>query len=242
MALKAQQEGFSFEYKGSHDIVTEIDKKSEQYISKELLKAFPTHSILGEENIGTTVNDQTYKWIIDPIDGTTNFAHGHTYYCISIGLEINGESQVGVVFAPALNELFYAAKGMGAFMNNKKISVSKTKTLDQSLLATGFNPSAPNIFNENIKHFTHFHKISDGIRRCGAAALDLCYTAAGKVDAFWEKGLKPWDMAAGKIIVEEAGGQVTSLNGTPFNLYNNEVLATNNLIHEEMATYFKSAT
>ncbi|MBU0667834.1 inositol monophosphatase [Patescibacteria group bacterium] len=242
MVLKAQQKDINIKYKSRHNLVTKFDKKSEQLISRELLEAFPTHSILGEENMGNTTNDQKYKWIIDPIDGTTNFAHGHLYYCISIGLEINGEIMVGVVFAPAFGELFYAAKGLGAFLNDKKISVSKIKTLDESLLATGFNPGIPEILEENINHFVHFQKITDGIRRCGAAALDLCYTAAGRVDGFWEKGLKPWDMAAGKIIVEEAGGLITSLNGTPFNLYDIEVLASNGLIHKEMTGYFQSAT
>lgn len=238
--LKGQAEGFSVEYKGKSNLVTEVDKKSEQFIVSVLKQAYPDHSILGEEGTKET-HSAPYRWIIDPIDGTTDFAHGHPYYCVSIGLEINGEIAVGAVYAPVFKELFCAARGMGAFLNDKKISVSGIDSMEESLLGTGFNPSAPEISRQNIAHFGYFQERSHGIRRCGAAALDICYVAAGRLDGFWENGLSPWDMAAGKIIVEEAGGKITALNGSPFNIERRQILATNGRIHEEMVEYFKKA-
>lgn len=237
--LEGQQKGFSIDYKGKSNLVTEIDKKSEQYIVGELRKAYPDHSILGEEGSNETHN-VNYRWIIDPIDGTTDYAHGHPYYCVSIGLEIEGEIAVGTVFAPVYNEMFTAAKGMGAFLNGKKISVSDIENIEESLLGTGFNPSAPELSKQNITHFEHFQDHSHGIRRCGAAALDICYVAAGRLDGFWENGLSAWDMAAGKIIVEEAGGTITALNGSPFNIEDRQILATNGKIHQSMVDYFRS--
>lgn len=237
--LKGQEEGFSVKYKGKSDLVTEIDKKSEQFIVEQILTAFPDHSILGEEGSNQT-KDTNYRWIIDPIDGTTDFAHGHPYFCVSIGLEIDGEMAVGAVYAPVYKELFSAAKGMGAFLNDTKMSVSEVETLEEALLGTGFNPSAPELIKENITHFEYFQNKSHGIRRCGAAALDICFVAAGRLDGFWENGLSAWDMAAGKIIVEEAGGTVTALNGNPLNIENRQILATNAKIHQPMVDYFAS--
>lgn len=235
--LEGQKEGFSIDYKGKSNLVTEIDKKSEQYIVGELRKAYPDHSILGEEGSNET-HDADYRWIIDPIDGTTDYAHGHPYYCVSIGLEIKEEIAVGVVLAPVFNELFSAAKGAGAFLNDKPLKVSDIETLESSLLGTGFNPSAPELIKENIVHFSYFQDRSHGIRRCGAAALDICYVAAGRLDGFWENGLSAWDMTGGAIIVQEAGGTVTAMNGTPFNINNRQILATNDKIHQEMVDYF----
>lgn len=237
--LEGQEKGFSIDYKGKSNLVTEIDKKSEQYIVGELRKAYPSHSILGEEGSNET-HDKEYRWIIDPIDGTTDYAHNHPYYCISIGLEIKGEIVVGTVFAPAFNEMFSATKGMGAFLNGKPLKVSTIETLETSLLGTGFNPSAPDLARKNIKPYMELQDRSHGIRRCGAAALDLCYVAAGRLDGFWEGGLGAWDMAAGKIIIEEAGGTITNLNGNPFNVDKGEILASNGKIHQEMVDYFVS--
>lgn len=237
--IKGQEEGFSVDYKGKSNLVTEIDKKSEQFIVAALKEAYPDHSILGEEGSNES-HDANYRWIIDPIDGTTDYTHGHPYYCVSIGLEINGEIAVGAVFAPEYDEMFSAAKGMGAFLNDRKIAVSDVATLEESLLGTGFNPSAPELSKQNIAHFEYFQDHSHGIRRCGAAALDICFVAAGRLDGFWENGLSAWDMAAGKIIVEEAGGKVTAMDGTPHDVDSRQILATNSTIHQEMVDYFAS--
>lgn len=223
------------EYKAKRDIVTIADKKSEDLIINRIKDKYPNHFILSEEGTQTSKEKTGYRWIIDPIDGTTNYAHGHSFFCVSIGLEIKGELSLGVVYAPLLNELYTATKGFGSYLNHKRISVSKISSLTDSLLATGFNPRCD---IQNIKNFEHFLPITQGIRRAGSAALDLCYVAAGKLDGYWEKGLKPWDMAAGAIILTEAGGKITSLNGSNFDIDGNELLATNGLIHQYMADHF----
>lgn len=237
ITMAGLKEDFSVEHKGKRDLVTEIDKKTERYIVQQLQEAFPDHAIMGEEG-NNKDHESPWRWIIDPIDGTTNFVHGHPFFCISIGLEFEGELVVGSVFAPMFNELFSAAKGLGAYLNDTKISVSPRTALDESLLSTGFNPSFPEKEKQNIEHYKHFMNKSIGIRRCGSAALDLCYVAAGRVDGFWELALKPWDMAAGAVIVREAGGQVTAINGSLFNVHDISILATNGHIHKDMADYF----
>ena len=236
--LEGYNKDISFKLKGKANLVTEYDKKTEQFVIEQLEKAYSDHSILGEEGSSKQA-DPNYRWIIDPIDGTTNFAHKHPYFCISIGLEIHGEMAVGVVYAPMLQEMFFASKGEGSFLNDKKLNVSTTK-LEESLLGTGFNPSFPELIHPNMKHYQYFIDVSQGIRRCGAAALDLCYTAAGRIDGFWELALNPWDMAAGLLIVQEAGGTVTNLNGSQFDIEEPSILATNGHIHQEMADYFAS--
>jgi myo-inositol-1(or 4)-monophosphatase len=223
--------------KAARDLVTEVDKKCEKLIISEIHKAYPGHHILAEEGGGTSKDKSGFRWIIDPIDGTTDYAHRHPFFATSIGMEIEGELSVGVVYAPYLREMFKAAKGLGAFLNNKQITVSKAETLEESLLATGFNPRTG---IKNVPHFKHFLPLSHGIRRGGSAALDLCYTACGIFAGYWEDGLKPWDMAAGVVIAREAGAKVTIKNGSPFITDGEEILVTNVKIHEEMAEYFRS--
>lgn len=223
-------------YKGKRDLVTEVDKKCEQFIVDTILKTYPEHHILAEEGGGNSKDQSGYRWIIDPIDGTTNYSHAHPFFAVSIGLEIKGELAVGVVYSPKMDELFSAAKSMGAKLNGKKISVSKTPKLDQSLLATGFNPR---FAAANIKHYKYFELHSQGIRRAGAASLDICHTACGRLDGYWEKGLKPWDVAGGALIALEAGARITNWQGKKFDPFSDEILISNGKIHNEMVKHFK---
>jgi myo-inositol-1(or 4)-monophosphatase len=223
--------------KQPRDLVTEVDKKCEELIVSTIRSQYPDHHILSEEGSGDSKDKSGFRWIIDPIDGTTDYAHRHPFFAVSIGLEIEGELSVGVVYAPYLREMFKAAKGSGAFLNDKQITVSKAETLEESLLATGFNPR---IGIKNVSHFKHFLPLSQGIRRGGSAALDICYIACGRLDGYWEDGLNPWDMAAGVVIAREAGATVTIKNGNEFITDGDELLITNGKIHEEMAEYFRS--
>lgn len=221
-------------YKGRDNIVTDTDKRAESLIIKNIISAFPGHSILSEERrpISTA---SPYKWVIDPIDGTTNFAHGFPFFCVSIALEEFGRIIVGVVYDPMREELFYAGLTQGAYLNNKKIGMSKTRKLSESVLATGFSYGRKRK-DRNVKHFRNFLMRTLAIRRAGSAALDLCYVACGRFDGFWEMYLKPWDSAAGVLIVKEAGGLVTKFDGTSYSPYDKEILATNGLIHKQMIT------
>jgi len=221
--------------KGKRDLVTEVDKKCEQLIISEIHSIYPNHNILAEEGGGTHTEQEGFRWIIDPIDGTTNYAHNHPFFAVSIGVEKDGELIVGVIHAPYLKETFTAVKGQGAYLNDKKIHVSSTETIETSLLTTGFNPR---IGDQNMPHFKHFIVNSRGIRRDGSAAIDLCYLACGRFDGYWEKGLMPWDMAAGALLLTEAGGKITLWDGSPFDVNGDELLATNGKIHQEMVEYF----
>lgn len=221
------------DYKGIVNIVTEIDKLSEKTIIDIILKKFPHHEILAEES-KEKYNSSKYKWIIDPLDGTTNYAHGYPVVCISIALEIEGAIMMGLVYDPFRDELFYAEKGKGAYLNNKQIHVSKTDKLIRSLLSTGFAYNVRVTKNNNLVHFCKFSLMAQGVRRDGSAALDFCYTAMGRFDGFWEMNLSAWDMAAGSLIVEEAGGRITDLKGNNFSIYNKNVVASNSIIHDEM--------
>jgi myo-inositol-1(or 4)-monophosphatase len=174
------------------------------------------------------------KWIIDPLDGSLNYSHGYPCYCVSIGVEHNEELVVGVIYNPNLDELFVAEKGQGATLNGKKFNVSTTETLDKSLLVTGFTPQIVGRNDDNLKHFSNFMKSCQAVRRPGSAAMDLCYTAMGRFDGFWEAYLNPWDMAAGVLIVREAGGIVTGFDGGSFSIYKQFILATNGKIHQQM--------
>lgn len=230
---------FKIDFKGSgtNDLVTEIDKKCETMIVKELIKMFPDHGILGEE--GAERNSKKgFEWIIDPIDGTTNFAHGHPYFAVSIGLAYRGTPIVGAIYAPLLNELYTAAEGHGAFLNGKRIKVSATKKLQFSLLSTGFTYKKRGI---NLQNFEHFLYKTQSIRRGGAASIDLCYVAAGRIDGYWELGLKPWDITAGAVILKEAGGRITGIAGQKLDLNARNLLATNGKIHKEMLQFFTQA-
>jgi myo-inositol-1(or 4)-monophosphatase len=220
------------------NLVTEIDKGSEKKIIDFLKSRFPNHSILAEES-GETNLGSDFKWIIDPLDGTTNYTHSFPVFCVSIALEFKGEVILGVVYDPNLDELFYAEKGKGAFLNGKRISVSKTDKLIKSMLATGFPYNVKENPDNCIEHFVNFLMEVQAIRRLGSAALDLVYVACGRLDGFWEVNLNPWDTAAGKIIVEEAGGKVTDFYGNDFNIYTKGIVASNGLIHEQMLEVIK---
>jgi myo-inositol-1(or 4)-monophosphatase len=221
-------------YKGAIDLVTDVDQASEQLIKDHLAKKFPRHLFLGEESGGGR-KGCAYRWIVDPIDGTTNFAHGFPYFSVSIALEIGCQPAVGVVYDPMHDELFYATKGGGAYLNKKKIRVSKTKDMKKSLLCTGFAYEIKDARDSNVEHFVDFLMTAQAIRRMGSAALDLCYVACGRFDGFWEIGLKPWDTAAAILIVTEAGGKLSRFNGTKYSHYDHEILATNGLLHAQMS-------
>lgn len=221
------------------DLVTETDKKAEQVIIDDILAKFPNHNILAEET-GETTSNSEYLWVIDPLDGTTNFVHGLSPYCVSIALLKNDKPLLSVISELPSENLFWAIKGHGAFCNGDKISVSKRSSIRDSLLITGFSYQHDSKWETNMKLFKHFTKISHGVRRIGSAAADLCYIACGQADGFWEIGLYPWDSAAGILLVQEAGGKVSRMDGNPYNIYNKHILATNSLIHDEMVDQMSS--
>ncbi len=219
-------------YKGEVDLVTQADRRSEEAIVARLKKHFPEHAILAEEGSGHE-RPSKYCWYVDPLDGTTNFAHGYPCFAVSIALAEKHEPIVGVVYNPVSQELFAAARGTGATLNQRKIHVSAIDKLATSLLATGF-PSHKRAQNPNIHYYWDFTLKSHGVRRDGSAALDLAGVAAGRFDGFWEFGLKPWDTAAGVLLVEEAGGRVSDFDGKPYRLGGRVILASNGRVHEEM--------
>lgn len=216
-----------------NDLVTEVDKKSETAIIEVIQDEYPNHFILSEE-VGEISTDSNFKWIIDPIDGTVNFANGIPICCVSIGVEMDGKMLMGAVLNPFMNELFFAEKGKGAFLNNKKLSVSENKNVHASCLVTGFPYRWVEVAKDPIAVFERFIRMGLPVRRLGSAAIDLCWVAAGRFDGFWEYNLNPWDIAAGYLIIEEAGGQVTNFKGEPYSVYDKETLATNGKIHAEM--------
>ncbi|MGB2642356.1 MAG: inositol monophosphatase family protein [Candidatus Acidiferrum sp.] len=218
-------------YKGDVDLVTQADKRSEQAIVARLTKYFPEHSIAAEEGSGHEGGTE-FRWHVDPLDGTTNFAHGYPCFAVSIALAERGALLAGVVYNPIYEELFAAARGAGATLNGKRIFASRVSTLATSLLCTGF-PVHKRLATPNIQYYWDFTMRSHGVRRDGSAALDLANVAAGRFDGFWEFGLKPWDTAAGVLLIEEAGGKVSDFEGHPYPLGGPVILATNGLIHEE---------
>lgn len=219
-------------YKGDFDLVTQADRRSEKVIVERLQRYFPGHAVAAEEGTGTD-SDAEYRWHVDPLDGTTNFAHGYPCFCVSMALARRGQLILGVVYNPVYDEMFTAARGEGATFNGKKIYCSKIGALKNSLLCTGF-PNHKRESHPNIYYYWDFTLRSHGVRRDGSAALDLAYVAAGRFDGFWEFGLKPWDTAAGIVLVEEAGGSISDLEGQPYALGGRTILASNGLIHEEM--------
>ncbi len=235
------------EYKGDADLVTAADRASEKLIRERITQKWPGHDVLGEEQ---GLNDQggDYRWYVDPLDGTTNFAHGFPVFCVSMAVEHRDRKRglpeeaarrvAAVIYDPTRDELFSAEQGKGAHLNGESIQVSKTATLKESLLATGF-PSHKRHKNPNIYFYHQITLRSHGLRRAGSAALDLCNVAAGRLDGFWEFNLNPWDTAAGVLIVEEAGGVVTRFDGSPFELNSRETVASNGLIHDELRREFK---
>ena len=217
-------------YKGIVDLVTDVDKLCEQNIINTITRSFPEHSILSEE-IGGIEKSSNYKWIIDPLDGTTNFFHSYPFVSVSIAVEYKGKIIVGVVYDPVKKELFHAVKGKGAFLNNKKLHVSNVKAVEQSLLSTGFPYDLRTSTENNIENWIKFIRKAQAVRRDGSAALDLCYVAAGRFDGFWEMKLKPWDVAAGFLIIQEAGGMVTDFKGNAYSIYTNHIVASNAHLH-----------
>lgn len=240
------RQGVTAEYKGDVDIVTEADRASEALIVDRLRTALPDHGVFGEEGARSGLENE-YRWYIDPLDGTTNFAHGFPAFCIVLGCERrapgmaadeDGEMVAGVVYDPLRDEMFSAAKGKGATLNGRPIHVSKVHSLGESLVATGF-PSQKRHRSPNVHFYHEFTLRSHGVRRAGSAALDLAYVACGRLEAFWEIKLNPWDTSAGFLLVEEAGGKITHFDGSKFTLDSREVFATNGLIHAEMQTLFE---
>lgn len=222
----------TIEYKTEVDIVTAADRKSEEVIVERLHTLFPTHAIVAEEG-SRREGESEYCWYVDPLDGTTNFAHGYPVFCVSLALVRGEEILVGVVYDPMREEMFHAVEGDGAWLNQRPIRVSAAPRLSESLVTTGF-PTRKRHKHPNITYFQRFTMLTHGVRRDGSAALDLCYVACGRFDGFWELNLNPWDTAAGTLLVREAGGQVSDFQGRPFRPDGDEILATNRLIHAEM--------
>jgi myo-inositol-1(or 4)-monophosphatase len=220
-------------HKGVIDLVTEVDLAAEALIVSALQHEFPGCAILAEEGHSGTARGPV-TWIIDPLDGTTNYAHGLPFFSVSIGLEIEGEIEFGVVYIPTLGEVFTARRGLGACLNGTPIRVSAVSSLGTSLLTTGFPYDIRTSRETNLEYFAEFSRRSFAVRRAGSAAMDFCYVAAGRYDGFWEIKLNPWDCAAGYLIVREAGGRVTNFHGRPGSIYDRESLATNGLIHDSM--------
>ncbi|HTZ47773.1 MAG TPA: inositol monophosphatase family protein [Verrucomicrobiae bacterium] len=219
-------------HKSEFDLVTQADRRSEALIVSRLQKYFPDHAVAAEEGSGKDIVSE-YRWHVDPLDGTTNFAHAYPCFCVSLALARKNELLLGVIFNPIYNELFTAARGQGAFFNAKKIHCSKIDALKNSLLCTGF-PNHNRESNPNFRFYWDFTLRSQGVRRDGSAALDLAYVAMGRFDGFWEYGLNPWDTAAGVVLVEEAGGKISDMQGRPYVLGGPSILASNGFIHEEM--------
>jgi myo-inositol-1(or 4)-monophosphatase len=237
----AVRDGFRVEYKDTVNLVTDADRRSEQAVIDIIHKSFPDHRILAEERGVQAGSDQEYQWVIDPLDGTTNFAHGYPAYCVSIGVEYRGSCILGVVLDPTRNELFLAETGGGAYLNGAPIHVSRTAALNAALLVTGFAYDIRVSPHNNLDHFSHFALTAQGIRRTGTAALDLCYVAAGRFDGFWELKLHPWDTAAGLVILGEAGGRITDFKGTPYSIYEPSIVASNGLVHDQMLDVLRQA-
>jgi myo-inositol-1(or 4)-monophosphatase len=235
LAERFGRASLAVERKGEIDLVTEADLAAEQLIVERIRSHYPRHSILAEEGGDVTREERAseYKWIVDPLDGTTNYAHGYPCFCVSIALERDSEIVLGVIYDPVRDELFSAERGEGATLNARRIRVSDTDDLNRALLCTGF-PYDVRDRGDFARHFYNFIMHSQGVRRDGSAALDLAYVAAGRFEGFWEEGLRAWDVAAGKLLVEEAGGRVSRYDGSRFSVYQAPILASNGLVHEAM--------
>jgi myo-inositol-1(or 4)-monophosphatase len=219
------------DFKGEIDLVTEMDRKVERYIGRELSRSFPTHDFLAEEAQRNVATGSEFRWVVDPLDGTTNYAHGLPIYSVSIALEHGGQVVVGVVYQPALDELFAAQKGWGARLNGRRIAVSARARLAHCLLVTGFPYDMHTTRDDNLKYFRRFSKRARAVRRLGSAALDLCYVACGRFDGYWEMKLAPWDVAAGSLIAAEAGARITTMQGRPFSIYGRSIVAAGSRLH-----------
>jgi len=240
LLIKKSDQSIEVHYKGDINLVTEADKMSESLIIETIRRNFPDHGILSEES-PAILGESPMRWIIDPLDGTTNYAHGYPVFCVSIALEKDGAVILGVIYDPTRQDTFTAVRGEGAYWNGKRLAVSKTRDLTRSLLATGFPYDIRESKENNLNYFNLMAKEVQAIRRAGAAALDIAYVAAGRFDGFWELKLKPWDMAAGCLLVEEAGGKITDIFADPWNLLSHHILVSNGLIHEQMIDVFQRA-
>jgi len=232
--IKSMKTRKLIDYKGEDNFLTDTDLNAEKKILSTIKEKFPTHSFYTEEGLGKkTVSD--HLWAIDPLDGTTNFFHSFPHFCVSIAHFFKGKVDLGVIFDPVKKELFYAEKGKGSYLNNKKIVVSNTAKLTDALLISGFAYERGEVMKRNLKNIEKFfNEEVNGIRRTGSAALDLCYVACGRADGFWEFGLKPWDIAAGSLIVTEAGGKITGIKGEKYHLMAVDVTVSNSKIHDQM--------
>jgi myo-inositol-1(or 4)-monophosphatase len=227
----------TFELKGEHDLVTEADRASEKLVVERLRTHFPSHSIVAEEGGGHTGTSSEFRWYVDPLDGTTNFAHSFPVYNVTLALEHKGDLIAGVVFDPTRQEVFAAERGGGAHLNNRRIRVSRVARLEDSLVVTGF-PSRKRHQNVNIHFYYQLAMMTHGVRRTGSAAIDLAYVACGRLDGFWEFALNPWDVAAGVLLIQEAGGTCSDMHGAPVDVRGPHILADNTAIHQPMVTLF----
>jgi myo-inositol-1(or 4)-monophosphatase len=234
--LARREAGFRVSKKGEIDLVTEVDLECERMCRTVLAERFPEHDVLAEEMGGGTtgLRGSRYRWVFDPLDGTTNYAHGLPIYCASLGLEVEGRREVAAVYDPSRRELFTAERAQGAYLNGRRLSVSTEGTLIDALLVTGFPYDVHEQTGDLVGLFGAYLSQARAVRRLGSAALDLCYVAAGRFDGFWEQHLKPWDVAAGALVLEEAGGQVTGMDGTPFDPHAAHLVASNGALHEQM--------
>ena len=223
----------SIEYKGAINLVTEVDHACEAAIIETIASRYPDHQILAEES-GLAETSSPYKWIIDPLDGTTIYAHGYPCFAVSIALEHEGTVQLGVIYDPILEEMFDASRGQGAHLNGRPIQVSQIPEVKRALLATGFAYDVHDTSDDNLDHFADYIKCSQAVRRDGAAAIDLAYVACGRYDGFWELSLWPWDVAVGSLLVTEAGGQMSLFDGSAMDIYAKQIVASNGIIHDEM--------
>jgi len=237
LLLEQFRQPLEITYKTRSDLVTEADRKSETLIVARLRSFFPDHAIVAEEGGGQKTGSD-YCWYVDPLDGTTNFAHGFPIFGVTLGLSWRNEVVAGVVYDPTRGELFAVERGAGAFLNGLRLCVSSHSRLAECLVGTGFPPFASN-HDLNVQFYFRFTQLTHGIRRAGSAALDLCSVAAGRFDGFWELKLNPWDKAAGTLLVTEAGGQVSGITGRPFNLLGDDIFASNGLVHDQMLAVFR---
>ena len=241
--LSRRESGFQIDKKGTIDLVTEVDLECEKMCRAVLAERFPHHDILAEELSSGPGQPRTsrYRWVFDPLDGTTNYAHGLPVFCASLALEIDGRAEVGAIYDPTRKELFTGERGQGAFVNGTRLRVSETRSLLDALLVTGFPYDVHERLVPLLAMFGAFLGEARAVRRLGSAALDLCYVAAGRFDGFWEQTLKPWDVAAGALIVEEAGGRITGMDGSQFDPAAAHLVASNGQIHEAMLDVIKRA-
>jgi myo-inositol-1(or 4)-monophosphatase len=237
--MKYYHKAHSIKIKEGAGIVTEADHAAEAFVMKQIKKFYPQSDIITEES-GEFLSEKSWCWIIDPLDGTSNYAHQFPSFCVSIGLHEDGEGKAGVIYHPILKELFYAEKGCGAYLNNKKISVSKISKVSQSLFGTGFYYSKGEPLRVETEIFRKMNEAALAVRRPGSAALDLAYVACGRYEGFWERGLSSWDVAAGFVLISEAGGKMSDYTGKPTDVFHKEVIASNGVVHNEMVSIISS--